>query len=109
MAERLGSEQLNVIVFGHSLDKAPPVPYQRAWVSKAYRKRGNRGTFGIPIDRVLVLYWSLLAVPIVIKVEDIVLAFSLDPIGFPSLPVVGVKRGERQHPRNGFVAHKSTL
>lgn len=54
----------------------------------------EQGTFGVSIDRVLVLYRSFLAVSIVVQVEDIILAFPLDLVGFPPLPVIKVKRGE---------------
>jgi hypothetical protein len=43
----------------------------------------------------LALYWTLLAEFVVIQVEDIILAFSVDLVGFPSLSVVGAERGER--------------
>lgn len=53
---------------------------------------GNRGTFGIPIYGVLILYRPFLTESIVVQIKDIVLAFSMNLVGFPSLPVVEVKK-----------------
>jgi len=52
---------------------------------------GNMGTFAIPIYGVLILYRPLLAESVVVQIEDIVPPFSMNLVGFPSLPVVEVK------------------
>lgn len=54
----------------------------------------ERGTFGISIYRVLVLNWPLLAERVMVQIKDVVLAFSLNSIGFPPFPVVEIRRSE---------------
>ena len=92
MAGCLELVQAYCVGLEHLLDKATPIPCQRAWMRKAHFTCGKRGTFGIPIYGVLILYRSFLAEYVVVQVEDIVFAFSVDLVGFPSLPVVEVKK-----------------
>ena len=80
-----------VMCFSIYLINRPQFP-AKASMRKACCMCGNRGTFVIPIYGVLVLYWPLLAKFIVVQVKDIVPAFPVNFVGFPSLPVVQVRR-----------------
>lgn len=76
-----------------SLDETAPVPYQRAQVRKLNLVWGW-STFSISIYRVLILNRPLFAKDVMVQIKDVVLAFSLNPVCFPSLPVVEIRRVE---------------
>lgn len=109
MAGCLDLVQTNGVAFEHLLDKATPIPCQRAWVRKKGFTCGDRGTFGIPIYRVLVLYRSLFTEYVVVQVEDIVLAFSLNLVSFPSLPAVEVRKMSIKSQKHVIITYNSTL